>query len=130
VKDEKCQFEYLESLFDLEETKYEKLLATLSMHASPINCVRWNHLGSLFASASDDGTIYIWEYHGVKKGTIEDREKYQENWVAIKYLRGHKDNIFEVAWAPDGYHLASCGVDTDIYIWDINSPSKFPAIIS
>lgn len=45
------------------------------MHTSPINCVRWNHLGTLFASASDDGTIYIWEYHGLKKGTFEDREK-------------------------------------------------------
>ena len=83
---------YLESLFDSEEEKKMKLLATLGMHSSPINCVRWNTVGSLFASASDDGTIYIWEYHGVKRGTFEDKDMFQENWQAVKYLSGHKDS--------------------------------------
>ena len=59
----------------------------------------------------------------LNKGTFENSQKIQENWSAIKYLRGHKDNIFEVKWAPDSYHLASCGVDGDIYIWNMNSPS-------
>ena len=65
AKDEKVHFEYLEAMFEYEELKTEKLLATLGAHSSPINCVRWNHLGTLFASASDDGVIYIWEYQGI-----------------------------------------------------------------
>jgi WD40 repeat protein len=39
--------------------------------------------------------------------------------MAVKSLRGHKDNIFEVKWAPDSEHLASCGVDGVIYIWNV-----------
>lgn len=73
--DEKCHFEYLESLFEVEEMKYEKLLAILMLHTSPINCVRWNHLGTLFGSCGDDGTIYIWEYQGLKKGGFDDSTK-------------------------------------------------------
>ena len=54
--------------------------------------MRWNHLGTLFASAGDEGTIYIWDYHGMKKGSFENQDKVSENWVATKYLRGHKDS--------------------------------------
>ena len=92
VKEEKVHIDYLESLFDNEETKSQRLLATLTAHSSPINCVRWNHQGTMFASASDDGTIYLWEYHGVKRGAYENKDQVQENWVSIKYLRGHKDS--------------------------------------
>ena len=59
-KEEKAHFNYLESLFEDESMKKEKLLATLNAHNSAIICVRWNHLGTLFASASDDGSLYIW----------------------------------------------------------------------
>lgn len=29
-----------------------------------MNCVRWNNIGTLFASASDDGCVVLWEYVG------------------------------------------------------------------
>ena len=73
----------------------------------------------MFASASDDGTIYIWEYRGTKRGSFQDSNKTFEDWMAVKSLRGHKDNIFDVKWAPDSTHLASWGVDGDIYIWNV-----------
>lgn len=34
---EREHIEYLESLFDNEDTKYEKLLGTLNVHTSPVN---------------------------------------------------------------------------------------------
>lgn len=43
-----------------------KLLAVFDNHASPVNCVRWNNIGTLFASAADDGSIILWEYKGEK----------------------------------------------------------------
>jgi WD40 repeat protein len=54
----------MENLFDKPEKRFQKLLAVLDNHASPVNCVRWNNLGTLFASASDDGAINLWEYMG------------------------------------------------------------------
>ena len=41
----------------------------LTTHNSPVNCVRWNNLGSMFASADDEGTILLWEYRGLTAST-------------------------------------------------------------
>lgn len=54
----------MEGLFENPKKRYQKLLAVLSNHASPVNCVRWNNIGTLFASAADDGNINLWEYVG------------------------------------------------------------------
>ena len=54
----------MESLFPDESSKAKRLLATLEGHQAPINCVRWNNLGTIFASADDEGTINLWQYRG------------------------------------------------------------------
>ena len=54
----------MESLFPDEHSKSKRLLATLEGHQAPINCVRWNNLGTIFASADDEGTINLWQYRG------------------------------------------------------------------
>ena len=54
----------MESLFPDEGSKSKRLLATLEGHQAPINCVRWNNLGTIFASADDEGTINLWQYRG------------------------------------------------------------------
>mmetsp|Transcript_12777 Transcript_12777/g.17199 ORF Transcript_12777/g.17199 Transcript_12777/m.17199 type:complete len:183 (+) Transcript_12777:31-579(+) len=66
LKDELIEKEYekdtklMESLFPDEPSKAKRLLATLEGHQAPINCVRWNNLGTIFASADDEGTINLW----------------------------------------------------------------------
>ncbi len=54
----------MESLFTIEKKRQQRLLAVLDAHTSPVNCVRWNNIGTLFASAADDGSILLWEYMG------------------------------------------------------------------
>ena len=54
----------MESLFPDEPSEAKRLLATLEGHQAPINCVRWNNLGTIFASADDEGTINLWQYRG------------------------------------------------------------------
>ena len=56
---------YLESLFEDEDFKRRKLLASLEHHGQPVNCVRWNRVGSLFASSGDDYTIIVWQFQGL-----------------------------------------------------------------
>ena len=56
----------MEKLFDKEEAKYIKKLAELSNHDQPVNCVRWNSIGTFFASGGDDGRAVLWEFKGHK----------------------------------------------------------------
>ena len=67
----------LESLFENDRKRGLRLLAVFENHASPVNSVRWNHLGTLFASAADDGTIILWEYKGDKIRSSFERCQYE-----------------------------------------------------
>jgi WD40 repeat protein len=54
----------MEGLFTSDEARTKRCLALLENHLGPVNCVRWNGLGTMFASADDEGTIILWEYRG------------------------------------------------------------------
>jgi len=56
----------MEALFDKEEAKSIRKLAELKNHEQPVNCVRWNSIGTFFASAGDDGRAILWEFKGYK----------------------------------------------------------------
>ena len=54
----------MEGLFTSDESRAKRCLALLENHSGPVNCVRWNGLGTMFSSADDEGTIILWEYRG------------------------------------------------------------------
>ena len=53
-------------LFEKDEIKSVRKLAELSNHEQPVNCVRWNSVGTFFASGGDDGRAILWEFKGHK----------------------------------------------------------------
>jgi len=55
----------MEGLFKNDEARSQRLLAVLESHNGPVNCVRWNNLGTMFASADDEGSIILWEFRGL-----------------------------------------------------------------
>jgi WD40 repeat protein len=36
----------------------------------------------------------------------------------VKKLDGHPDDVYSVAWNPDGTRLASIGYGGNLYVWD------------
>ena len=116
----------MEDLFDDEHMKPVRKLAELTNHEQPVNCVRWNSIGTFFASGGDDGRAILWEFKGYKhfsksqdifsnavngpahvteddfKGTgdavMEDEEvlEMREDWQAKKIWSNHQSKKFKL----------------------------------
>ena len=39
-------------------------------------------------------------------------------------LAGHSDEVWTIAWSPDGGYLATASADQTVIIWDLRDPSK------
>ncbi|GAA1888838.1 WD40 repeat domain-containing protein [Actinomadura bangladeshensis] len=72
-------------------------LAVLRGHERAVSAVDWSAGG--IVSASHDGTARIWADGGPR------------------VLRGHTDEIWDVAWSPDGTRLATASRDRTVRVW-------------
>ncbi len=90
----------------LAHNSQAQTLKTLTGHTGEVYSVAYSPDGTKIASASDDGTILIWD---VKTG---DR---------IRTLRGHTDGVESVAYSPDGTRLVSGGDDNTVRIWNADT---------
>lgn len=59
---------------------------------------------AIFATASEDKTVGVWEIKGPK--------------MERKELRGHKDIVFQACFSSDNVTLASCSNDKSIILWN------------
>jgi protein HIRA/HIR1 len=96
-----------------------KCLATLSMHAGPVLCVRWSKSGRWLASGSDDSVVLVWDLD-VSSGSRVGfgGEKNIENWKPLKRLTGHDSDVVGLDWSTGDRYLASCGLDSTVMVWD------------
>jgi WD40 repeat protein len=125
----------METLFDKEEMKSVRKLAELANHEQPVNCVRWNIIGTFFASGGDDGRAILWEFKGYKivsksqdifqngyQGSgmpvsqedfknheeVEDKIETREDWQAKKIWRNHQSKFTE-CFLSYRYHRSDLG---------------------
>ncbi|KAJ3016928.1 HIR complex subunit [Thoreauomyces humboldtii] len=100
-----------------------RLLAVLATHQGSVLCVRWSHdmgSGSLLASGSDDLKIIIWQQQeGVTaRPAFGETAGGIESWRPKKLMAGHTSDIMDLAWSSENKYLASCGIESPIYLWD------------
>lgn len=97
-----------DGLVQLWDLKTGDLRGSLRGHQDWVRHASFSPQGSLFASASDDRTIRVWDI-SLDGAEIES---------AKKFLQGHQGYVRLTAWSADKGHMASCSGDGTICIWD------------
>nr|ADK27788.1 RT06283p [Drosophila melanogaster] len=103
-----------------------ELAADLSRHQRAVNAVRWSPNGELLASGDDESVVFIWKQkadHEVVNIVDADgcSEQDKEVWLTLKVLRGHREDIYDLSWAPNSQFLVSGSVDNTAMLWDVHS---------
>jgi WD40 repeat protein len=75
---------------------------TLTGHTEGVNDVSWSPDGSYVASASDDGSVRLWETAG---------------GACLRTLVGHAHYVFCVAFSPRTAHVATASFDETVKLW-------------
>ena len=90
-------------LWDVNNLKLKK--DDLKPHEGRIGCLGWQSQ-SIFGTGSQDASIFIRDI------------RVSDNQGMIRKLRGHKQEVCSLKWAPNGLKLATGGNDHKICIWD------------
>jgi WD repeat-containing protein 26 len=105
----------LEDLEHCPDRVPRKPMFRLAGHGNEVWFVQFSHNGRYLASASKDTSVIIWDWAGLKSGTVDESS-------AIRYrLEGHSHVICLISWSPDDTHLLSCGRDKSVRLWNVSS---------
>ncbi|KAG8276572.1 Chromatin assembly factor 1 subunit B [Homalodisca vitripennis] len=98
--------------------------ADLSRHSRPVNCVRFSPSGEFLASGDDDSSIIVWKMK-TSSDPVEfpsgEEENFKEQWISVKVLRGHLQDVYDLSWSPDSKNLISGSVDNSAILWEVSS---------
>ena len=97
-------------IYDLQT---EETIDLLTGHTGPVNSLVFNPDGSMFATASDDNTVLLWD---------------SKTGVNLGRLRGHGNDVNDVSFNPDGQILATASDDNTVRLWNIKTKDMINTI--
>lgn len=100
---------------------FVEYLCSLSRHSKSVNCVRFSPNGNFLASGSDDGFIFIWKHN--PSATIPPDSTDKEIWTTFTPLRSKAQDVYDMAWSPDGGWMLAGSTDNSASIYHIKSNS-------
>ncbi|EDW01114.1 chromatin assembly factor 1 subunit B [Drosophila grimshawi] len=102
-----------------------ELAADLARHQRAVNTVRWSPNGKLLASGDDESVVFIWKQKAdhevvniVDAGVNSEQDR--EVWLTLKVLRGHREDVYDLSWAPNSQFLITGSVDNTAMLWDVH----------
>ena len=90
---------------------------TLTAHTKTVNCVRFSPGGDALASGGDAGEVIVWR-PGDRKNPQTNQHGDPTSWRTSAVLRGHSDDVQDLAWAPEGVGIVTGSVDNECIVWD------------
>ncbi|GLI71162.1 hypothetical protein VaNZ11_016228 [Volvox africanus] len=126
-----------------------RFLSSYPVNSKAVNCVRFSPGGDMLASAGDKGEVLLWRFSAFTAGAqplLQPQQPQQQRgpldgadagagapassgssataaasgmWRQVGLLRGHCDDVLDLAWAPDGSALLSGGIENNCILWDV-----------
>lgn len=96
-------------------------LSTLSKHTQAVNCVRFDPKGELLATASDDGSILIWQLSDTVVREFGSENEDQESWNVKYTLCGSSSEIYDLAWSPDSKYVIAGSMDNVTRVYAVST---------
>ncbi|ABN67092.2 predicted protein [Scheffersomyces stipitis CBS 6054] len=104
--------------------KHDQYLSTLRKHTQAVNVVRFNPLGTILATAGDDGTLILWKLADrVLKdfeAEDEDDDDVQESWQAVCQFRSSTSEINDICWSSNSRYLVTGSMDNITRVYHID----------
>ena len=106
---------YTALLWDLTKADPSEAPLVLRGHKDQIADLAFAPDGSLFATASWDRTVQVWD--------VADR------FTLSAVLRGHEGPLSGLSFSSDARHVATASEDGNVRLWDVSSPAAEPLIL-
>lgn len=95
---------------------------TLVGHSKTVNCVRFSPDGQRIVSAADGGELMLWvatspEDTSGPRGNLVTEEEEAAGYKRQGVMRGHVDDVMDVAWSQDGSAVVSGSIDNQSIVW-------------
>ncbi|DBB16492.1 hypothetical protein WJX82_009453 [Trebouxia sp. C0006] len=108
---------------DSEQNPVVTHLGHLMGHTRAVNTVRFAPSGQLLASAGVGGEMYLWK-PSTETQKVFGSEETDPGWKTSAALRGHTDDVQDLAWAPDSSALISGSIENICIIWDVEAGAR------
>jgi WD40 repeat protein len=97
-------FEYVTRLMFLLRGEHNKIISTLS----------WSPDGTHLCAGDKDGFIHIWDIVSRRKLLTYDKHRVSK----LSAIGMGQNEVWSVAWSPDGRYIASGGTDCIAHVWN------------